>query len=115
MMDNCLFCKIASGNIAVEKVYEDDQVVAFNDIDPQAPVHILIIPRKHIACISDITPDDNELIGHIHQVAVLLAAKFNIAEDGFRLVNNCNDNGGQAVYHLHYHLLGGRKMNWPPG
>ncbi|MDY0190384.1 MAG: histidine triad nucleotide-binding protein [Desulfuromonas sp.] len=114
-MDSCLFCKIADGTIATEKVYEDEQVVAFNDIDPQAPVHILIIPRKHIARIIDITPEDSALIGHIHQVAVSLAEKFNIAADGFRLVNNCNEYGGQAVYHIHFHLLGGRKMGWPPG
>jgi len=115
MADNCLFCSIANGTIGAEIVYEDERVLAFKDIDPQAPVHILIIPRKHIATISDITVDDNELIGHIHQVAVLLAKQFNIADDGFRLVNNCNDYGGQAVYHIHYHLLGGRKMSWPPG
>ncbi|OQY19905.1 MAG: histidine triad nucleotide-binding protein [Desulfobacteraceae bacterium 4572_35.1] len=115
MVDNCLFCKIVAGVIPADKVYEDELVVAFKDIDPQAPVHLLIIPRKHIARITDITDEDNLLIAHIHQVAVMLAKDFDIAEPGFRLVNNCNEDGGQAVYHLHYHLLGGRKMAWPPG
>lgn len=113
--NSCLFCKIASGKIPSDKVYEDDLVVVFKDIDPQAPVHLLIIPRKHIARINDIVADDSVLIGHIHLIAVQMAKKFQIAESGFRLVNNCNDDGGQAVDHLHYHLLGGRKMVWPPG
>ena len=115
MADNCLFCKIAAGEIPAEKLYEDDQVVAFKDIDPQAPIHILIIPRKHIATINDISLEDNGVIGHIHQIAVQLAKQSCIDESGFRLVNNCNDDGGQCVDHIHYHLLGGRKMAWPPG
>ncbi len=115
MTDNCLFCNIAAGTIPAKIVHEDEQVVAFADIDPKAPVHILIIPRKHIASINDISLEDNELIGHIHQVAVQLARRFGIADDGFRLVNNCNDAGGQTVYHIHFHLLGGRTMEWPPG
>lgn len=115
MVDNCLFCKIVAGQIPADKVFEDDQVVAFRDIDPQAPIHLLIIPRKHIATLNDITGEDSALLGHIHQVAVKLAHEFNIAEAGYRLVTNCNNDGGQAVYHLHFHLLGGRKMAWPPG
>lgn len=115
MVSNCLFCKIAAGEIAAQMVFEDDQVVAFKDIDPQAPLHVLIIPRKHIARLTDISDQDVALIGHIHQVAVQLARQFNVADSGFRLVNNCNDDGGQAVDHLHFHLLAGRKMTWPPG
>lgn len=114
-VDNCLFCKIVNGKIPADIVYDDDKVVAFSDIDPQAPIHLLIIPRQHIARINDIVQEDAALIGHIHLVAVELAKKFSIDEAGFRLVNNCNDDGGQAVDHLHFHLLGGRKMNWPPG
>ncbi|MEA3465394.1 MAG: histidine triad nucleotide-binding protein [Thermodesulfobacteriota bacterium] len=115
LANDCLFCKIASGEILADKVYEDDQVVVFKDIDPQAPVHLLIIPRKHIASINDMVSEDSALIGHIHLIAVHIAKKFQIGETGFRLVNNCNDDGGQVVDHLHYHLLGGRKMDWPPG
>jgi len=115
LVDNCLFCKIIKGEIPADIVYDDDKVLVFRDIDPQAPVHLLIIPRQHIARINDIGSAEASLIGHIHLVAVELAKKFSISETGFRLVNNCNDDGGQAVDHLHFHLLGGRKMNWPPG
>ena len=115
MTDNCLFCNIASGKIPADIVFADEQVVAFKDIDPQAPVHLLIIPRKHLASINDISQDDDALLGHLHRVAVKLARQFNVAESGFRLVNNCHDDGGQSVDHVHYHLLGGRKMAWPPG
>ncbi len=115
MVDNCLFCKIASGEISAEIVFTDEQVVAFKDIDPQAPVHILIIPRKHIASMNDIVVTDNVLIGHMHMVAQQLAEQLGIADAGYRLINNCNDDGGQAIDHLHYHLLGGRRMTWPPG
>jgi histidine triad (HIT) family protein len=115
LVDSCLFCRIVKGEIPADIVYDDDKVVVFRDIDPQAPVHLLIIPRNHIVRINDIGLDDALLIGHIHLVAVELAKKFSISETGFRLVNNCNDDGGQVVDHLHFHLLGGRKMNWPPG
>lgn len=114
-MTDCLFCKIVSGDVPATLIYEDEQVVAFNDINPQAPHHILIIPRQHIVSALDLTSDDDALIGHIHQVAVRLAEKYGFAEDGFRIVNNCNEAGGQTVWHLHFHLLGGRNMGWPPG
>lgn len=111
---DCIFCKIVNGEMG-ETIYEDDRVVAFNDIDPKAPHHILVIPRQHIATINDTTEKDNELIGHMVQVAKNLAQEKNIAEEGYRLLFNCNRGGGQAVYHIHLHLLGGRQMNWPPG
>ncbi|MCD6527337.1 MAG: histidine triad nucleotide-binding protein [Desulfuromonas sp.] len=115
MADNCLFCKIAAGEIPAQIVYQDELVVAFNDIDPQAPVHVLIIPRKHIAGMNDVVAEDSCILMRIHQVAIDLARQLNVAESGYRLVNNCNDDGGQAVPHLHYHFLAGRKMTWPPG
>lgn len=111
---DCIFCKIAQGEMG-ELIYEDKQVVAFNDIDPKAPHHILIIPREHIATINDTTASHNELLGHMVQVAKNLAQEQGIAEAGYRLVLNCNKGGGQAVYHIHLHLLGGRQMAWPPG
>lgn len=114
-MSDCIFCKIARGEMDTKLIYEDDQVVAFNDMEPQAPVHLLIIPKKHISTLLDISAEDQELIGHIYRVAAKLARENDIAEDGFRLVSNCNENGGQSVYHIHFHLLGGRSMQWPPG
>ncbi len=115
MVSDCLFCKIAAGEIPATIQYEDSRVVVFEDIDPQAPQHLLIIPRKHIRTTLDLTPADNELIGHIYQVAGKVACDLGFAEDGFRVVNNCNDAGGQMIWHLHFHLLGGRDMTWPPG
>lgn len=109
-MGDCIFCKIAGGEMDTELLYEDESVVAFKDINPKAPVHILIIPRKHIPTILDLNEDDNELIGHIFQVASNLARDYGIAEDGFRVVANCNEEGGQVVFHLHFHLLGGEKL-----
>ena len=114
-MSECLFCQIASGQSDTELVYEDEKVVAFEDIDPQAPVHLLIVPKKHIATLLDLQVKDKELIGHIYQVAAALAEKYEIAEDGFRVVSNCNKAGGQTVFHIHFHLLGGRQLQWPPG
>lgn len=115
MNADCLFCKIIAGEIPAKIHYEDERVVVFADIDPQAPCHLLIVPRKHIATTLDLTSEDSELIGHIYLVANQMAEKFGIAEEGFRIVNNCNDAGGQAVWHIHFHLLGGRRMQWPPG
>lgn len=112
-MTACLFCKMAAGDIKPDVVYEDDAILAFNDISPQAPIHILIIPKRHIATLNDL--DDVQLAGQILQTAAKLAADKGIAEDGYRTVFNCNHHGGQAVYHLHLHLLGGRAMHWPPG
>lgn len=111
----CLFCKIVTGEVPAKLVYQDDKVVAFDDINPQAPQHKLIIPRKHIATLNDLAPEDHELIGHMASVAKKLAADLGIAADGYRLVINCNANAGQTVFHIHAHLLGGRAMSWPPG
>ena len=115
-MSDCIFCKIATGEIPSQKVFEDDSVVAFKDLNPQAPVHVLIIPKKHIQSVAQFTVDDKDLAAHIFiDVAPQLAAELGIAESGFRLVINTGDDGGQTVHHLHVHLLGGRKMTWPPG
>jgi len=112
-MTNCLFCKMVAGDIKPDVVYEDDTVMAFRDINPQAPVHILVIPKRHIATLNEI--DDTLLAGQLLQTAVKLAEQEGIAEEGYRALFNCNRNGGQAVYHLHLHLLGGRALHWPPG
>lgn len=115
MSTDCLFCKIVAGDIPARIIYQDDLVLAFHDIEPQAPQHVLIIPRQHIATLLDLTRAEETLIGHIHLVATQLARQLGIADDGFRLVNNCNTAGGQVIWHVHFHLLGGRRMNWPPG
>jgi histidine triad (HIT) family protein len=114
-MSDCLFCGIIDGRVKASIVYRDDAVVAFNDIRPRAPVHILIIPRKHIVSVLDIEPNDNALIGQIFQVAARLAREHGVAESGFRVAVNAGPDAGQSVFHLHYHLLGGRQMGWPPG
>lgn len=111
----CLFCKISSGEIPADFVYRDDLVMAFRDINPQAPQHFLIVPRKHIATTLDIGAADMELIGHIHRVAAKIAIELRFSDNGFRIVNNCKEDAGQTVWHLHFHLLGGRKLAWPPG
>ena len=114
-MNDCIFCKIAAGEIPAEKVYEDDQVVGFRDLSPQAPTHVLLIPRRHIPTLNDLGPGDEPLIGHLYTVAAKLAAQEGLAERGYRTLINCNEEGGQTVFHLHLHLLGGRPMGWPPG
>jgi len=114
-MGDCLFCGIADGKIKANLVYQDDAVLAFKDIAPKAPVHILIIPRKHIVSVLDIEASDAEVIGRIFQVAGRLASEQGISESGFRVVVNSGADAGQSVFHLHYHLLGGRQMSWPPG
>ena len=114
-MSDCLFCGIVEGTIKANIVYQNDLVVAFNDIGPKAPVHVLIIPRKHIVGVLDITTDDGAVIAEIFQVAARLAREFGIADSGFRVVVNSGPDSGQSVFHLHYHLLGGRQMSWPPG
>jgi len=114
-MTDCLFCKIIAGEIPADFVYQDEKVVAFNDIQPRAPHHILIIPRKHIATLNDLTPAETDVAGHLLITAQQIAAKLGIAEPGYRVVMNCNAGAGQAVYHIHLHLLGGRQLNWPPG
>ncbi len=115
MSIDCLFCKIIAGEIPAKMFYEDDLLIAFADIDPQAPHHFLIVPRKHICTALDLTPEDNELIGHVYQVAGKIARDLGIDEDGFRVVNNCNEAGGQTVWHIHFHFLAGRNLTWPPG
>ena len=115
MSEKCIFCKIINGDIPAKKVFEDDRLIVIEDIEPQAPNHLLIVPRKHIRTVLDLTTADNELIGHIHQVAGKIAHDLGFADDGFRLVVNCNADGGQIVWHIHFHLLGGRDMAWPPG
>jgi len=112
---SCIFCKIVNKEIPVKLEYENDQVIAFNDVNPEAPVHILIIPKAHIEKVSDFDLKDRDLITELVLVANELAAKKGIAESGYRIVINCNKGAGQAVYHVHLHLLGGRAMNWPPG
>lgn len=112
-MTDCLFCKMVAGEIKPNVVYENEGILAFRDINPQAPTHILIIPKRHVTTLNDL--DDAQLGGQILLVAVELAKREGLAEDGYRTVFNCNKNGGQAVYHLHLHLLGGRQMGWPPG
>ncbi|MCX7703242.1 MAG: histidine triad nucleotide-binding protein [Planctomycetota bacterium] len=114
-MEKCIFCKIVSGEIGAKRVYEDENVVAFEDINPQAPVHILVIPRRHIERVNDLKESDEKLVGHLVLVAKRIAFEKKVAESGYRLVLNCNSDAGQAVFHLHLHLLGGRRMTWPPG
>lgn len=114
-MDGCLFCKIAAGEIPCKKAYEDDQVLAFYDINPQAPTHVLIIPKKHIESVLELAPTDDALLAHVFRVAQQLAGELGVANDGFRLVFNTGVNGGQTVMHMHMHMLGGRALGWPPG
>ena len=112
---DCLFCKIINKEIPSDIVYEDDDVLAFNDIDPKAPVHVLVIPKKHIASLNQLTEADSALLMKIMLVIQKIAQDKNIAESGYRVVNNCGEQGGQTVGHLHFHLLGGREMLWPAG
>jgi len=114
-MEKCLFCRIVNKEIPAEIVFENDKLLAFKDIDAQAPVHILIIPKEHITTTNDLNSNHKELIGDMLLTAQTLAFEYKIAEDGYRTVFNCNKKGGQAVYHIHLHLLGGRQMKWPPG
>ncbi|MDR3333673.1 MAG: histidine triad nucleotide-binding protein [Treponema sp.] len=114
-MDNCIFCKIVSGAIPAKRIYEDDELLAFHDVSPQAPVHFLVIPRRHIRNIMELAPEDVALVGHLLHKAQELAAKLGCAEKGARFVINCKSDGGQTVDHLHIHVLGGRPLAWPPG
>jgi histidine triad (HIT) family protein len=114
-MSDCLFCGIVEGKVKANLVYQDDSIVAFKDIAPKAPVHMLIIPRKHLVSVSDIAEADRALIGQIFQVAARLAREQGIANNGYRVVVNSGADAGQSVFHLHFHLLGGRQMTWPPG
>lgn len=112
---DCLFCKIIAGDIPADIVFESDAVIAFRDINPKAPTHVLIIPRKHIATINDISVDDEALVGSLYTVAKDIAAAEGLADEGYRVVMNCNESAGQSVFHIHLHLLGGRNFAWPPG
>ncbi|MFQ6676703.1 MAG: histidine triad nucleotide-binding protein [Fidelibacterota bacterium] len=114
-MNDCLFCKIIAGEIPSDKVFETDRIFAFRDINPAAPTHILIIPKEHIATTNDLDESHKSILGEIMLTAKRLAEEEGIAEPGYRTVFNCNNDGGQAVYHIHLHLLGGRQMGWPPG
>ncbi|MCL1913821.1 MAG: histidine triad nucleotide-binding protein [Eubacteriaceae bacterium] len=113
-MEDCIFCKICGKEIPAEIVHEDEKAIAFKDIDPQAPVHLLIIPTKHYDGIMNV-PAGNDIVAHIHTLAIKLALRFGIADTGFRIVTNCGSQAGQSVNHLHFHLLGGRSFKWPPG
>jgi len=115
MPSDCLFCRIIAGELPAARVYDDDSVVAIRDIAPQAPTHILLLTRKHVASVADLSGVDLDLMGKLSKAAALLARREGIAEDGYRLVVNTGRNGGQTVDHLHVHLLGGRPMAWPPG
>ncbi|OED44545.1 histidine triad nucleotide-binding protein [Endozoicomonas sp. (ex Bugula neritina AB1)] len=112
---NCLFCKVVDGDIPSNKVYEDDEVLAFRDINPASPHHILIIPKKHISTMNDVTANDQLLLGKMMLVAKDIAAQEGVDDAGYRLTLNTNSEGGQSVYHIHLHLLAGRQMAWPPG
>ncbi len=115
MVSDCLFCKIISGEIPSEKIYEDEQVYVFHDIGAQAPHHFLVIPKKHISTLNDVNNDDAALIGKLTLTASKIAKELGFADEGYRVVMNCNEQGGQAVYHIHLHCLGGRSLSWPPG
>lgn len=114
-MSDCIFCKMAKGEIKPAVVYESDRVLAFRDIHPKAPVHVLVIPKKHIPTLNDLDSDDAPLSGELLQTVKIVAEKEGLAEGGYRTVINCNANGGQEVFHLHLHVMGGRAMQWPPG
>lgn len=112
---SCIFCKIAAGEIPAKTVYQDERMIAIEDINPAAPLHLLLIPRKHIANLLDLTELDDALVGCIHRVAAQIARERGVAEDGFRVVTNTNSAAGQSVFHIHFHLLAGRDLQWPPG
>lgn len=114
-MESCIFCKIIKGEIPSQKVYEDDEVFAFKDINPEAPFHILIIPKCHIRNINEINHENSHIIAHIFEVINKITVEQGIDKNGYRVVSNCGEHGGQTVDHLHFHLLGGRNLAWPPG
>lgn len=112
---DCLFCKLVNGDIPAKILYQDDDVIAFEDIAPQAPSHFLVIPKRHISTLNDLQAEDANLVGKLPITAAKIAKEKGLADDGYRVVMNCNDLGGQTVYHIHMHVLGGRAMTWPPG
>lgn len=114
-MDDCIFCKIAAGVIPADVVYQDDSVLAFRDLHPQAPTHVLVIPKRHLASLLDAGDDEALLLGRLQGAAIQVARQEGLADSGFRLVTNCGAGAGQSVFHVHVHLLGGRRLSWPPG
>jgi len=113
--DSCLFCRILAGDIPADIVYESDTAIAFRDINPQAPTHVLVIPREHISTINDIDPDHEAIVGSLYTAAREIAAAEGFADEGYRAVMNCNEGAGQSVFHIHLHVLAGRPLTWPPG
>ena len=114
-MSDCLFCRVVAGEIPAKIVYQDDRLVAFQDINPQAPMHVLLVPRRHVASLNDLSEADDALVGEMVRRAAALAKEQGYAERGYRTVFNCNADAGQSVFHIHLHVLGGRSMHWPPG
>lgn len=114
-MEHCLFCRIAAGQIPATVIHQDGDLIAFSDVNPQAPLHALIIPRRHIATLNDLSPGDDALVGSLFRRAAAIAAEHGYADRGYRTVFNCNRDAGQSVFHIHLHLLAGRGLNWPPG
>jgi histidine triad (HIT) family protein len=114
-MPDCLFCRVAAGEIPASIVYEDTRLIAFKDINPQAPTHILVIPRQHIASLNDLGSEDDALVGEMTRRAAAIAKEEGLAERGYRVLFNCNADAGQTVFHIHLHLVGGRRLGWPPG
>jgi histidine triad (HIT) family protein len=114
-MTDCLFCKIRDGEIPGDIVFETDDMLAFRDVNPQAPTHVLIIPKKHISTVNDLDENDEAIMGKLFRTAKLIAAQEGVSDDSYRLVVNCNEKAGQTVFHIHMHLLAGRAMIWPPG
>ncbi|WP_291652862.1 histidine triad nucleotide-binding protein [Clostridium sp.] len=112
---DCIFCKIADGEIPSKKLYEDEKVIAFHDISPEAPMHFLVIPKKHIKSVNELNEENSNIISHIFLVINKLVKELNIDEAGYRIVNNCGKDGGQTVDHIHFHVLGQRELKWPPG
>ena len=112
---SCLFCKIVSGEIPATKVFEDDRMIAVNDINPQAPMHVLVVPRRHVPSLNDLTADDDGIVGEMVRRGAALAREHGHGDRGYRTVFNCNADAGQTVFHIHLHVLGGRSMAWPPG
>jgi histidine triad (HIT) family protein len=114
-MSDCLFCKIREGEIPADIIFENDDVLAFNDVNPQAPVHLLIIPKKHISTVNDMVDDDQVVMGKLFSAARAIAKQKGVSDDGYRLVVNCNEKAGQTVFHIHMHMLADRALTWPPG
>ncbi len=114
-MEDCIFCRIIKGEIPSKRVFEDDQLLVIEDISPAAPLHLLLIPKRHFVNTLDMQPEDRELVGHLHLVAASIARDKGVADTGFRIVNNNNAGAGQSVFHIHFHLLAGRDFTWPPG